>query len=209
MAQGPRDLIDPNKYFPNTLLFVENSLLAFLQALFSTFPKDCKSFHYDDNPDITEINIEGQGTDNLQSVDTRPKITVFRGNIGWNLAGINGTVGSRNLSQLQVSHTAILSGTVGISCYAREDLEADRLANICASAIEFFSPVIRRAGFLQVHTTQVGQRAQIMADSRPELFVTPVLIKAEVTKNWNRAVVDPVLLRKVLIQYVTNPKVGP
>jgi len=209
MATGPRDIIDPNKFFPNTLLFMENSLLAFLQALFSTFPQDTGCFHYNDSSDLTEIKIEGQGTDNLDSVDTRPKITVFRGNVGWNLAGINGSVGSKNLSQLQVRHTAILSGTVGISCYAREDLEADRIANICASAVEAFSPVIRRFGFLQVHTAQIGQRAQIGADSRPELFVTPVLIKAEVTKNWNREIVDPVLLRKVLIQYVTTPKVGP
>lgn len=203
MAQGPRDYIDPNKYFPNSLLFMENSFLVFLQTLFSTFPQG--SFRYDDSPENTEIAIEGQNTDNLTSVDTRPKIVVARGSVRIDKSGINNTVGSRNLSIGQRRISTIRSGTVGISCYSRNDLEADRLAEICADSIESLTDVIRKFGFLEVRAAEIGQRAMIKADSVPDLFVTPVLVRAQVTKNYNREIVDPVKLRQFIFRYMIQP----
>jgi hypothetical protein len=213
VAMGPRDFINPNIFYPNTLRFMENSILAFLQALFSTFPAknqlaeplDYLNYHYDPVDELSEISIEGQNTDNLNKVDSRPKIVVARGAVSFNQVGINNFVGAASLSLNPRKFATILSGTVGISCFAREDLEADRLAMICADAIEQFSPVIRKHGFLQIHTAQIGQRAIIMKDSRPDLHVTPVLLKAEVTKNWTTQVVDPIRLRKILLQSVVNP----
>lgn len=76
---------------------------------------------------------------------------------------------------------------------------------ICADSIEMFSNVIRKHGYLQIHTSQIGQRAMIMKDARPELHVTPVLIRTEITKNWSSEVVDPIVLRKVLIAATVNP----
>jgi hypothetical protein len=205
VAQGPRDYIDPNKYFPNSLQFMENSILQFLQALFANFPVGENCYHYNDSPDLTEIHIEGQSTDNLRTVDTRPKIVVARGPVSVNLAGINGKVGSANLSQRHTQRAAIRSGTVGVSCFSREELEADRLAEICADAIESFSPVIRKLGFLQIHAAQIGQRAIIRSDARPELSVTPVLVRVELTKNYTKEIVDPVQLRKLILQYLIQP----
>jgi hypothetical protein len=213
VAMGPRDFIDPNTFYPNTLRFMENSILAFLQALFSTFPArnqlagpvDYFNYHYDPIDELSEISIEGQNTDNLNKVDSRPKIVVARGAVGYNKVGINNFVGSSSMQLSPRRHATILSGTVGISCFSREDLEADRLAMICADAIEQFNFVIRKHGYLQIHTTQIGQRALIIKDSRPELHVTPVLIKTEVTKNWTTQTVDPVRLRKVLLQSIVNP----
>jgi hypothetical protein len=212
MAQGPRDFTNPNLFYTDKLRFMENSVLAFLQALFSTFPKFGETdipyncFHYDhDDPTETEINIEGQETDNLRTVDNRPKIVVSRGPVTFQQAGINGFIGAQNLSMANQRHATIMSGSVGISCYSREGLEADRLAEICASSIEAFQPIIRKYGFLEIRTSQIGQRAMIKSDARPELFVTPVLLKTSVTSSWRREYVDPVALRKIILQVQAQP----
>lgn len=207
MALGPRDYTNPDLFYCDKLRFMENAILGFLQALFSTFPpkgtspNSSISFHYDhEDADKTEINIEGQQTDNLQSVDNRPKIVVARGPVQFQQAGVNGFIGSQNLSLGSQRHAIIMAGSVGISCYSREELESDRLAEICASSIEAFQPIIRKYGFLEIRTAQIGQRALIKADARPELFVTPVMVRTSVTSNWKREVVDPVKLRKIILE---------
>lgn len=205
MARGPSDYIDPNKFYANTLRFMENSFLVFLQALFSNFPPGQDSLHYDESPELSEIAIEGQGTDNLTNVDTRPKIVVARGAVRMNKTGINNFIGAKNLTLERRQHAVIRSGTVGISCYSREDLEADRIAEIVASSIESMTDVIRKFGFLEVRATDIGQRAMIKSDSRPELFVTPVLIRAQVVENYSRRIVDPVRLREFIYQFIINP----
>jgi len=207
VAQGPNaHFIDPNERFPNSLRFMENAFLIFLQGMFSAFDPDANgSLHYDDNDALTKIRIEGQNTDNLEAVDTRPKIVVARGPVGILKSGINNFIGSRNLSPEMRRFATIRSGTVGISCYSRNDLEADRIAEICADGIESMVNVIRTFGFLEVRSQQIGQRAMIKSDSRPELFVTPVLIKAQVTKNYKLNVVDPVKLRQIIYEFIVNP----
>jgi hypothetical protein len=190
---------------------MENSILAFLQALFSTFPKrgeipGLNAFHYDhESTDESEIDILGQAADNLTNVDTRPKVVVARGPVQFQQAGVNGFIGGQNLSLASQRHAIIMAGSVGISCYSREELEADRLAEICASSIEAFQPIIRKYGFLEIRTAQIGQRAMIKGDARPELFVTPVMLKTSVTSNWKREVVDPVMLRKFILQFTVRP----
>lgn len=206
MAQGPNlRYVDPNKLFTNSLLFMENSFLAFLQGLFASFQPGQNCFHYDDNEVVSEIKIEGQNTDNLESVDARPKLVVARGPVSMGKSGIGNFVGSRNLSQFQRQTAVIRSGTVGISCYSRTDLEADRLAEICSDAIDSLTPQIRQFGFLEIRAMQIGQRAMIKADSRPELFVTPVLVRTQLTKNYRAEVADPVKLREIVYNLLIEP----
>lgn len=210
MADRQRDYTNPNIFYGSKLNFMENSVLAFLQALFSTFPpsgiEGASGFHYNhDDVNKTEINIEGQQTDNLETVDNRPKITVARGPVQFQQAGVNGFIGSQNLSLGRQRHAIIMAGSVGISCYSREEIECDRLAEICASSIEAFQPIIRKHGFLEIRTAQIGQRALIKSDVRPELFVTPVMLKTSITSNWTREVVDPVKLRQIILQVNVGP----
>lgn len=212
MALGPRDYNNPNMFYNDKLRFMENSILSFLQALFSTFPKfgttdiDYNCFHYDhENPSESEILIEGQATDNLENVEHRPKIIVTRGPVTFQQAGVNGFIGAQNLSLSKQKHSVIMAGSVGISCYSREELEADRIAEICASSIEAFQPIIRKYGFLEIRTAQIGQRAMLKSGARPEQFITPVLLKTSVTSNWTRQIVDPVELRKIILQVNVQP----
>lgn len=204
---GPRDFTDPNVFYNDKLRFMENSVLAFLQALFSTFPQDHDgSLYYNhDDASSTRIQIQGQATDNLAEVDNRPKIIVARGPVTFQQAGINGFIGAGNMSIKSQRHATIMAGSVGISCYSRTELEADRIAEICASSIEAFQPIIRKYGFLEIRTAQIGQRAMIKGDSRSELFITPVLLKTSVTSNWSREIVDPILLRKIILQVQVGP----
>lgn len=217
MAQGPRDYNDPNMFYSDRLRFMENSILAFLQALFSTFPAAAhvqggseegaprSPFHYNANDEQTEIFIEGRGTDNLNVTEGKRKIVVSRGPVQFQQASINAGIGSSNLSLASQKHAIIMAGSVGISCYSREELEADRLAEICASSIEAFQPIIRKYGFLEIRTSQIGQRAVIKSDARQDLFVTPVMLRTSVTSNWKRTMVDPVKLRQVLLQIEARP----
>lgn len=208
MAKGPRDYTDPSLFYSDRLRFMENSILSFLQALFSTFPPrgsglvGASAFHYDhDNPELTEVHIEGQATDNLEVVDSRPKIVVARGPVSFQQAGVNGFIGAQNTSLSKQRHATIMAGSVGISCYSREELESDRLAEICASSIEAFQPIIRKYGFLEIRTANIGQRAMVKGDARPELYVTPVLLKTSVTANWSREVVDAARLRQFILDF--------
>lgn len=201
-----RDIVDPNRSYPNVLLFIENSVLAFLQSIFATLPAggSPRMYHYDDDAEQTEIDIEGQGTDNLSKVDVRPKIVVARGPVAWNQTHIGNFVGSQNLSSGFRRYTGIYQGTVGISCFSREDLEADHIAQICFDTILKFQFVLHKFGFLTIKAAQIGQRGLIKQDARPDLSVTPVLIKVEVASEWTARAVDAVKLRKILVQ-LTNP----
>lgn len=202
MADAKKDFLDPNRLYPNTLRFVENAVLSFLQALFSSFPAGQSPgvFHYNQDPAVTEIEIEGQNTDNLRNVDLRPKITVARGTLAWANTHINSFVGSKNLSMSGKKFSAIDRGTVAISCFSRNDIEADRIAHICYSAIRGFGPLLQRLGFLSIKAAQVGQRGMIKADATPELFVVPVLVQLEVSTEWTTTKIDPIQLRDYLVQ---------
>jgi hypothetical protein len=178
---------------------MENSMLQFLQILFSTFPKDC--FHYDSEDGLTDIKIEGRNTDNLKEIDTRPKIVVYRGPVAWENRGLGNFVGSKNLSLENRGYTDVLNGSVSINCFSREPLEADRIANICFDSIKMFRSKLQQFGFLSIRSAQAGQRGMIKSDARTELFVTPVLVEVQITKNWQNTIVDPVKLRQVLIQF--------
>jgi len=218
MANGPQDLVNPNQQYQNSLRFIENAMLGFLQALFSTFP-GIASFSETEqldnqlpqykyvigDPVSSEIAIEGQSTDNLETVDTRPKLVVARGPIRYQFAGINGGIGSAQIGRLSTHRARILNGSVGISCYSSEELEADGLAAIVSGAVEMFGPALKRFGFLTIHVNQVGQRALIQKGARPGLSVTPVLINVQVTENWKTEWVDPIRLRKFLLQLTVNP----
>lgn len=188
---------------------MENSILSFYQALFSTFPKGVSPsvFHYDDSPELTEIEIEGRNTDNLKNVNKRPKIVVSRGPVAWEGRGRGGGnfVGSKNLSREIQTFADIDAGTIGVSCFSQEGLEADRIATICYNSVKMFRTVLQTAGFLSIHAAQVGQRGLIKSDAKTGLFVVPVVIQTEITKNWRISQVDPVKLRKVIVQFVTKP----
>lgn len=206
MASEKYDSVDPNKLYPNILLFMENSILAFLQAIFSAFPEghNPRTYHYDDRADVTEIDIEGQGTDNLKNVDFKPKITVARGPVSWANTHVNNFVGSRNVSVDRRTYAAIDRGTVGVSCFSQNDLEADHIAHICYSSIRGFGPVLQRLGYLSIKAAQIGQRGMIKSDAKPVLFVTPVLVQVEITSEWRARTLDPIKLRETLLELITK-----
>jgi hypothetical protein len=210
VAQALKDVRDPTRTYTSVLRFIENSVLGFLQVLFSTAPagRDPRNFHYDDNDDLSEILIQGQSTDNLKTVDTRPKIVVARGPVSWGKTHINNFVGARNTTLESRRYAGIHSGSVGISCFSRTDLEADLVAEICFNAITGFRDVIRTYGFLTIDAAEIGQRGLIKMDARPDLFVTPVLIKVQVTRDWHMSNLDPIKLREILVTLTTNPSLS-
>lgn len=196
MSSIQKDLLDPNKIFPDTLRFMENSMLEFLQNLFGRFPRDTNAYHYEEG-ELSEILIVGRDTDNLPEVDTRPKIVVSRGPVSWENRGIGNLVGSKNLSMAKRTYTDVMNGTVGVSCFSREDLEADRLANIVFDSVKMFQHVLKKFGYLEIKSAQVGQRAMVKSDARPELFVVPVLIQAQMTRNWTARFDTPTKLKEI------------
>jgi len=204
MSSGQRDYIDPNKRFPDVFRFMEYNLLQFLQILFSTFPP--KNLHYSDNDNETDIKIEGQRTDNLKTMDTRPKIVVARGRVDWEGRGIGNFVGSANLSRFNRRFTDINSAPIMVTSFSREDLEADRIAQICFDSIKQFREVIQTFGFLSVKSVSAGQRAIIRGnESRPELTAVPVMVQVQITRNWTLTKTDPVKLREYLLLLNVDP----
>ena len=130
MADGKRDFRDPTKIYTEDSVgrFVENVVLSFYQELFSRLPaqQTPSAFHYDDvDENATEVKIEGRATDNLKTVDTRPKIIVGRGSFQWQSRGIGGGIfiGGRDLSLEKQRHSDINTGSVNISAFERDVLE--------------------------------------------------------------------------------------
>lgn len=207
MSSIQKDLIDPRILFSNSSRFMENSMIEFLQILFSTFPKG--NFHFERSKEDTDIQIEGRSTNNLEVADKRPKIVVARGPIAWQNRGIGNFIGAASFGGRGGNKFAdIEEGTVGISCFSREDLESDQIAQICFNAVKMSRPILQRFGFLTIRSAQLGQRGLIRADANPELWVTPVLIQAQVTKNWTIEQSDPVKLREFLVSLLTGDKGG-
>lgn len=206
MSSIQKSYLDPNKMFPDPLLFMEEQTCGFLQALFGQFTPKSGCYHFStDDADSTEILIEGRSTDNLQNVDTRPKIVVGRGPSVWENRGINNLVGSKNLSFDRQRFSDIIEGTVGISCFARELRESSAIANICFGAFKKFQTVLRQQGYLLIKSTQVGQTAKIKSDVRPELFVTPVMVRIQLTQNWTVTKAAPVKLQKFETEVIPDP----
>lgn len=203
MSSIQQDLINPNEVFPDTLRFMENSVLEFLQALFSKFPRDNNCYYFEDG-EQSEIMILGRDSDNLKEVDTRPRIVVSRGPVSWENRGIANMVGSKNLSSGSRVYSDIMNGTVGVSCFAREELEADRIANIVFDSVKMYQHVLKKYGYLEIKSAQVGSRAKIKSDARPELYVVPVLIQAALTRNWVVKYDTPVKLKDIKINTTQN-----
>ena len=202
MSAINRDADDPQKLYFNTSRFMENVIMEFLRAVFMTFPDE--DLRWSPDAETSRIVIEGRSTDNTRDIDTRPKIVVMRGTVGWQNRGIGNFVGSANLSQFRQTFADVEDGTVGVSCFSREDLESDTIAQIVYNAIKMSRTVLQRLGFLTIRSAQLGQRGLIKSDSRPELWVTPVVAMVQTTKNWTVRVSDPIKMREEILSQTTN-----
>lgn len=194
--EGASSLSNPERKLIRPHEIIKTHALEFVQALFSNHENVGESLVW--NPDQTKslITIVDKYTFNLDQATSRPCIVANRGPQGWMK-----TSGFRQFQGEDIKtgtryYIDLIRGTVTLSCFAREGLEAEEIAGIVFEAFQTFRDPLRKLhqrgrlmpqhlGFFRVESSQMGEEALVKSDSRPDLSVVPVAISAMVQRRWS------------------------
>lgn len=200
--QGPGE--DPLTHY--TRIFVK-----FLQLVFASFEKG--AYRWEPDMALTDIVIQDQGSINREVVEKRPAIIVSRGPVAMTNIAMNQFAGplldpktgkvTMNLDAVTGAsrHTDLYSATMTYNCLAREGLEAQRIAWICAYATRVLKKALLSAG---MH--RVGEEVQVGAESGPGSIVQPdtgeiVMVSVSVPfffqDTWTVETIDKTLLTRI------------
>jgi hypothetical protein len=165
--------------------------LDFLQMMYSQ-PKARK--HWDADPERTEILIVDKYTFNLKAVQKRPAIVANRGPAHFLKASGLRKMKETDLVTNTRTFADLIEGTVTLSCFSKEGEEAEDIALDVFEWFNDFSEAIRirqsfrnpldRRGFFRVDSVSIGEEALVKTDSKPDLSVVPVQIRALVERHW-------------------------
>ncbi len=184
----------------------------FLQVLFGTFDKG--SYKWEDDAQLSDIIIQGEGTVDREVVEKRPAIIIARGPAAF---------GNVSLDQFKAfdyytgrrSHTDLISAVMTYNVLAPEGLEAQRIAWISAYATRAFKRTLMHLG---LH--RVGEELSIGAESPPgalvpgnptEIILVPVSVPFYFQNSWSVEPQDKVLLNAISVNVkseVASPAPG-
>jgi hypothetical protein len=200
--QGPGE--DPLTHY--TRVFVR-----FLQLVFASFEKG--AYKWEPDMALTDIVIQDQGTISLEVVEKRPAIIVSRGPVAMTNVGMDQFAGplldqktgrfvpNQDVVSGAKRHTDLYSSSMTYNCLAREGLEAQRIAWICAYATRTLKKALLSAG---MH--RVGEEVQVGAESGPGTIVQPdsgeismvsVSVPFYYQDTWTIETIDKTLLTRI------------
>jgi len=195
-SDSPRSLHDPKKRYIRPHQLMKNRVLEFCQLLFSDPDNVGEDLRWDSDPEKSRITIVDKYTFNLAQVMTRPAIVANRGPQGWMRTSGFRQFQGENIKTGERFYTDLVRGTITLSCFAREGLEAEEIAGIIFESVQSLRDVLRKLhprgrlmpqhlGFFKVESSQMGEEALVKSSSRPELSVVPVAIAAIVQRRWS------------------------
>ena len=194
-TESQRSLHDPEKKYHRAHQVIKALALEFCQSLFSDAENVGEDLVWSPDADKSKIRIVDKYQFNFDQVQSRPAIVANRGpQIFTKSSGFrqhqetNMRTGSR-------THIDLVKGSVTLSCFAREGLEAEDIAGIVFEALQSFRDVLRKLhhqgriapqhhGFFRIEAAQMGEEALVKSDSRPDLSVVPVALSAMVQRRW-------------------------
>ena len=196
---APRSMRDSSRELRGPQV-IKNYCLEFLQIMYSD-PKARR--HWDADESKTDILIIDKYTFNLEAVEKRSAIVASRGPVAWSK-----TSGFRQMQEQDMQtdrriYTDLIDGSVTLSCFSREGLESEAIAtDVFEWFTEFqdalrargsFRQLLDRMGLFRVSSVSIGEEALVKSDGRPDLSVTPVMVRAMVQRRWMQSATAPKL----------------
>jgi len=196
---------DKKTELPNVAIFVKRTAIEFLQILFSQ--RATGSFHFDSDDTKTEIFIADQHTTNLNAIEVHPAIIAVRGPVSWLPTGLGGSgVESRTVQTGKTTFNDLLIGSVAFSCFSREGLECEQIAHLVFNSFKFFSPELRKLGFFQIRSLNIGAEALVEQEgSDDKVYMVPVYVTVAVQDRWSLSDVAARKLREVITETLICP----
>ncbi len=158
------------------LQHVRNLYVRFVQGLFYGAPKG--NYHWDPDPELSEIVIQDESPIHVDTVGMRPCITFTRGTVQFYSLGLDDMM-SYSFETGQKKKSVLVPGTMSINCCSRVDIECENIAWVVAEHIWLLREVLIRQGFFEVGRQPVigapSKAGSIVAgDSADEWFATVV-----------------------------------
>jgi hypothetical protein len=168
---------------PNSAIFMVRTVIEFLQILFSTRQEGSLRWHREDPK--SEIAIRSINATDLTTFNARPMILVQRGPISYMNMGLGQSgVETINPRDRTVIYNDVISGSISLSCISREGIEAENIAYLAASALRYFSPSLRKQGFLQIKGLNIGSEVIVDQEgAQDSTYLVPVLLSCMVEER--------------------------
>lgn len=169
----------------NALQHVRWVYARFVQGLFWYSPPG--SFHWEPNPDDSEILITGENPVDIDKANTRPVVTFTRGPIQFYSLGFDDMVGFDFRSGAK-KKSVLLPGTMSINVCSRNDLDSEHIAMIIAEHLWLLRDLVQREGFFDIgRNLQVGSPSPagklVTGEGAKEWFCTTVLSPWHITRT--------------------------
>ncbi len=161
----------------NALQHVRWVYARFVQGLFWYSPVG--QFHWEPNPDDSEILITGENPVDIGKANNRPVVTFTRGPIQFYSLGFDDMVGYDFRSGAK-KKSVLLPGTMSINVCSRNDLESEHLAMVIADHLWLLRDLLQKEGFFDIgRNLQVGAPSPagklVAGEGAKEWFCTTVL----------------------------------
>ena len=187
-------LHDPNKRHHLAHEVIKNYVLESCQILFQN---GYFGYKWDPDEEKTTIKIVDKYSFNLAQVDSSPVIVTSRAPQQWGR-----TSGFRQMQHINMKtderiHSDLVKGSVRLSVFARQGIEAENIAGFLFEAFQSLRDVLRRmtgqgkivpphlAGLFRVESMTLGEEALVKSGSRSDIHVVPTIITAMAQRRWS------------------------
>ena len=204
-----RSLHDETRRYTRPHEVIKNYALEVCQLMFRE--GNPLRYVWDPDQEKSHILIVDKYSFNLDQVAQTPTIVANRGPQSWMR-----TSGFRQMQSIDMrtdrrTHTDMVQGSVVLSCFSRQGLEAEDIAGYLFEGFQQIRDVLRKIasrgimvpthlGFFKVEANQMGEEALVKSNSRPDLSVVPVALSVMVQRRWAVTPRDGRKLKNVVIR---------
>ena len=123
-------------------------------------------------------------TEDLEAVEKRPALIISRAPIQWQKLAIDQML-NMDLKTSSRMHSDLLFTSLRVNCFSREGLEAEFLASVVFSCVQFFAPELKKLKeIFDIASVSIGAESIVSSDSRIDLSVVPVVIAMYLNNKW-------------------------
>jgi hypothetical protein len=157
------------KYTP--LEALRNLFVGFLQGLFNAAPPG--SYHWDPDPNFTDIIIQDEAPVKEEVMQKRPLITLTRGPIQFYSFGMDDML-QYNADIDRKTKSILVPGTMSVNCCSRVALEAENIAWVVGEHIWLLRDLLIKSGLFdtgrQIQLSAPAPAGSLIADDNGDTW---------------------------------------